>query len=122
MEEVMKYLCLMLAEPEAFERMSPDEDREFSRQCAAYDQELIVKGTFVDANALESVKQSITVRKRDGKVSTTDGPFAETKEHLCGYVLVEALDLNAALEIAANSPFAKLGGVEVRPVMDFSNG
>jgi hypothetical protein len=114
----MKYICLMLAEPEAFKRMSPEEEAEFTCQCLAYDRQLMERGLFVASNALESVTRSITVRKRNGKLSTTDGPFAETKERLCGYVLVDAPDLNAALEIAANSPFASLGAVEVRPVME----
>lgn len=116
----MKYLLFVTAEPVAFERMSTEEGKEFTRRCLAFDQHLADRGIFIDANALQPAREAVTVRKRDGKLSVTDGPFAETKEHLCGFIMVEAVDLNAAIKIAEESPFSTLGSVEVRPVMEIS--
>jgi hypothetical protein len=72
-------------------------------------------------NALQPANTATTVRVRDGKVSTTDGPFAETKEQLGGYYLLEATDLNDAIKVAARIPGARTGSIEVRPIMVFSN-
>jgi hypothetical protein len=72
-------------------------------------------------NALQPANTATTVRVRNGKVSTTDGPFAETKEQLGGYYLIEAADLNDAIQVSARIPGAKTGSIEVRPIMVFSN-
>ncbi|HXV75590.1 MAG TPA: YciI family protein [Candidatus Polarisedimenticolaceae bacterium] len=77
------------------------------------------RGVMLGGNALESVKTATTVRVRNGKTDTTDGPFAETKEQLGGYYLLDCEDLDEALELAAKIPSAKIGSVEVRPVMRF---
>ena len=74
-------------------------------------------GHFLGANALQPVSAATTIRVRNGKLSTTDGPFAETKEHLGGYILIEARDLNEAIQVAAKIPMAKVGSIEVRPIM-----
>lgn len=115
----MRYVCLVYATPEFFDRMSPEEARAFTRDNMAYDKELDRSGHFVMATPLQSADMSVTVRVRDKRISTTDGPFAETKEHLCGFVLVEAADRDEAVRLASASPFARYGSVEVRPVLEF---
>jgi hypothetical protein len=109
----MKYLCLVYGEEKDFEAMPDDE-------CVAYDQEIRDSGHCVASEALQPVHTATTVRVRNGKVSVTDGPFAETKETLAGFYLVDARDLNEAIQIAAKIPPARVGCVEVRPVRQLS--
>ncbi len=85
-----------------------------------YNDELRASGHMVMAAALQMPDQAMTVQVRDGKMSTTDGPFMETKEMLAGFVIIEARDLNEAVRIGAGIPLAKLGFIEVRPLLDFS--
>ncbi|WP_353645866.1 YciI family protein [Mesorhizobium sp. WSM2239] len=80
-----------------------------------HDAELKRSGHLIMAQALKTPPHAVSVRKRDGKVSVTDGPFAETKEHLGGFVLIEARDLNEAIKIASDDPLARVGTIEVRP-------
>ncbi len=115
----MKYLCLMYCEGKRFDEMSPAEGAAFQAACKAYDEVTAKSGHLLQAQALESVNTAVTVRVRDAKLSTTDGPFAETKEQLCGFVLIEAKDREEAVRIATGEPFARIGSVEIRPVMDF---
>jgi hypothetical protein len=84
----------------------------------AFTRGLRASGHYLGGNDLEPVKAATTVRVRNGKISTTDGPFAETKEQLGGYYLIEARDLNEAIQIAGRIPSAKLGCIEVRPVRE----
>ena len=105
----MKYLCLVYGEESAIRQM-PDE------HCLAVDAELRASGRCVASEALQPVATATTVRVRNGKVSVTDGPFAETKECLAGFYLVEARDLNEAIQIASRIPPAAVGSVEVRPI------
>ena len=77
-------------------------------------------GHYVAGEALQPVSTATTIRLRNGKISTTDGPFAETKEQLGGFYLVEAKDLNEAIQVASRIPSVKIGSIEVRPVVDFS--
>lgn len=107
----MKYLCLVYAEEEKLEGMSDDE-------CLAYDQALGKSGRRIAAEALQPVHTATTVRVRNGKVSITDGPFAETKEQLAGFYLIDAKDLNEAIQLASKIPPARIGSVEVRPIRD----
>ncbi|HEU0237345.1 MAG TPA: YciI family protein [Candidatus Limnocylindrales bacterium] len=86
----------------------------------AYTAMLTARGAYLGGEALQPVPTATTVRVRDGRTTTTDGPFAETKEALGGFYLVEARDLDEALELGAACPGAKFGTVEVRPVVDFS--
>jgi hypothetical protein len=86
----------------------------------AFTQSIIQSGAFKAGDALQPTSTATTVRVRDGKTLTTDGPFAETREQLGGYYLVEARDLDAALEIAARIPGAKVGSIEVRPILVYS--
>lgn len=105
----MKYLCLVYSEESKLEGFGDDE-------CQAYDDGLRKAGQCLASEALEPVQSATTVRVRNGKVSITDGPFAETKEQLAGFYLVDARDLNHALQIAAKIPPARVGSIEVRPV------
>jgi len=115
----MRFLCLVYFEPEAMTGLSPSERATVGRDSMAYDHELSRSGHYIVAEALNPVSTAKTVRVRRGKASSTDGPFAETKEHLGGFILIEAADMDEALKIAAGIPLAKLGSIEVRPVMKF---
>lgn len=116
----MKYLCLVYCEGKEFDAMSPSELEALNKESMAYNQDLQRRGHFLAAEALQSVESAVTVRMRRGKVSTTDGPFAETKEQLCGFILIQAQDLNEAIQVASNIPLAKLGSIEVRPILHLS--
>jgi hypothetical protein len=105
----MKYLCLVYGEERALETC-PDSD------CLAFDRSARASGHCVASEALQPAATATTVRVREGKVSVTDGPYAETKEQLAGFYLVEARDLDEAIALAAKIPPAKLGSIEVRPI------
>ena len=105
----MKYLCLVYMEADKL-RAVPDSE------CAACGVGFRERGLLVAAEALQPVEMATTVRVRNGRVSITDGPFAETKEQLAGFYLIEARDLNDAIQVAAKIPPAREGSVEVRPV------
>src|SRR5256714_8442977 len=105
----MKYLCLVYLEQQKLHAV-PD------RECAACGNGLKDRGILVAAEPLEPVETAATVRVRNGTVSVTDGPFAETKEQLAGFYLIEARDLNEAIQLAAKIPPAKVGSIEIRPI------
>jgi len=105
----MKYLCLVYLDEKRLDEL-PDED------CVAYDTEIRKSGYCLASEALQSVQTATTVRMRNGKLSVTDGPFAETKEQLAGFYMIEARDLNEAIQIASKIPPARVGCVEVRPI------
>lgn len=105
----MKYLCLVYLDEKRLDEL-PDED------CVAYDTAIRASGHCLASEALESVQTATTVRLRNGKVAITDGPFAETKEQLAGFYMIDARDLNEAIQIAAKIPPARVGCVEVRPI------
>lgn len=109
----MKYLCLVYFE-ESKLHAAPESPRD--EECLAYDGELRANGTVVASEALEPVASATTVRVREGRVSVTDGPFAETREQLGGFHLIEARDLNEAIRVAAGIPSARIGSIEVRPI------
>ncbi|WP_028746032.1 YciI family protein [Rhizobium mesoamericanum] len=114
----MKYLCQVWFEPATLEAMNDDEKRSLDRASLDYDDDLVASGHMLTAHALQSPKSAITVRVRNGEMSVTDGPFAETKEQLGGFILIDAKDLNDAIRVAAGIPLAKLGSIEVRPIYD----
>ena len=118
----MRYLCLIYDAEKNLTEMSKAEWDGMMAEYGAFTAEIKASGHYVSGDALKPVASATTVRVRGGKVSTTDGPFAETKEQLGGYYLIEARDLNDAIAIAAKIPSAKIGTVEVRPVVDFSQG
>jgi hypothetical protein len=105
----MKYLCLVYLDEKRRDEV-PDED------CVAYDTAIRASGYCLASEALQSVHTATTVRLRNGKVTVTDGPFAETKEQLAGFYLIEARDLNEAIQIASKIPPARMGSIEVRPI------
>jgi hypothetical protein len=109
----MKYLCLIYSNEQTL-HSHPDSPRD--DECLAYAESVVTSGRMLASEPLESVETATTVRMRNGKVTITDGPFAETKEQLAGFYLVDARDLNDALQIAAHIPAARVGCVEVRPV------
>lgn len=116
----MKYLCLIYV-AEALEGALPSNELDaLVKQHLDFDEGLRQSGNYVTSAALESVKAATTVRVRQGRVSTTDGPFMETKEQLGGFILIEARDLNEAIRIAAQIPSARNGCIEVRPVRELS--
>ena len=114
----MKYLCLVYFEGKIWDIMSQKESEALAEESFAYDQGLMKSGHFIAAEALDSVHTATTVRVRSGKVSTTDGPFTETKEVLGGFILVNARDLDEAIQIASKIPLARWGSIEVRPVLE----
>jgi hypothetical protein len=116
----MKYLCLIYENEKNWETMPPSESEAMLNEYFAYTEGIRRGGQYVAGAALQPTQTATTVKVRNGKVSTTDGPFAETKEQLGGFYLVEAKDLNDAIQIASRIPSARLGSIEIRPVMDFS--
>jgi hypothetical protein len=114
METSMKYLCLVYGEEKEIAAMTDDE-------CMAYDQALRKDGRCLASEALQPVHSAATVRVRDGKISVRDGPFTETKEILVGFYLIDATDLNDAIQIAAQIPPARVGSIEVRPVRELTS-
>ncbi len=115
----MKYLCLIYDDEKTTAGMSKAEGDAFMGEYFAFTEGIKKSGQYVGGEALKPVHTATTVRVRNGKMSTTDGPFAETKEQLGGYYLIEAKDLNEALQVAAKIPSAKTGSVEVRPIEVF---
>jgi hypothetical protein len=105
----MKYLCLVYLDEKRLDEL-PDED------CVEYDTQIRKSGLCLASEALQSVQTATTVRIRQGKLSVTDGPFAETKEQLAGFYMIEARDLNEAIQVASKIPPARVGCVEVRPI------
>ena len=114
----MKYLCMVYIDEKKLDALSKSESDALTREALAYDEALRKSGHFIAAQALQSVDMATTIRIRGSKVSTTDGPFAETKEQLGGFILIEAKDLNDALQVAAKIPPARLGCIEVRPIQE----
>ena len=108
----MKYMLLIYGDPNA-----PGEDGVFE-EYMKFTQDIVNSGEMVAGDPLQGIETATTVRLRDGKRTTTDGPFAETKEVLGGYYLVDVKDLDRALELAAQIPGARSGSIEVRPLMD----
>jgi hypothetical protein len=116
----MKYLCMVFYDEKNLNALSESELQTLDDESLAYDDSLRKGGHLVAAQALESVRSATTVRRRGGKVSVTDGPFTETKEQLGGFLLIEAQDLNEAIQLASNVPAIRLGGIEVRPIKELT--
>lgn len=116
----MKYALLIYDNEAAWEGRTKEEGDKLMAEYFTFSEEIDKSGKALGGDALHSVSTATTVRVRNGETITTDGPFAETKEQLGGFYLVEAKDLDEAVEIAARIPSAPYGSIEVRPVMDFS--
>ncbi|HEX4301321.1 MAG TPA: YciI family protein [Rhizomicrobium sp.] len=115
----MQYHCLIYFDPKQVFDGSAESNAVLA-QIGAHSAELKASGHLVASYPLNLPQEAVTVRMRDGKMSTTDGPFMETREMLGGMVVIEARDLNEALRIAGGLPHACLGAIEVRPAIDFS--
>lgn len=116
----MKYICLGYIEEGKWEALSESEREALMDECFAYDDVLREGGRFAGGEALQSARNAITLRWRDGRVSTTDGPYAETKEQLGGILILEARDFNHAIQLMSKHPGVKVGPFEIRPAEDLS--
>lgn len=110
----MRYLLIVHVDRALIGPLSPEEGRDLTRRCMAYDDELCRSGHLVACGPLAEPETGRIVRRRGDKTSVTDGPYAETKEHLGGFMLIEAGDLDEAVAIAAKSPMTAMGSIEVR--------
>ena len=116
----MKYICLGYFDENNWEAMSESEKHAFFDECFAYDDVLRKNGHIVGGEALQSARNAVTLRWKNGKVSITDGPYAETKEQLGGFGVFEARDLNHAIQLMSKRPGVKAGPFEIRPVDDLT--
>ena len=115
----MRFLCLVYFENAIWDSISPEEDIRLTDESLAYDGVLARGGHFIAANALQPTETATTLLVRNGQVTSTDGPFAETKEVLGGFVLIEAKDMEEAVQVAAGIPSARMGFIHVRRVYEF---
>jgi len=114
----MKYLVMIYTDPKLLDALPAGEFDRMMSHCDAYAAGLKESGTLIASQKLQPVESATTLRVRGGKLSTTDGPFAETKEHFGGYNLIEARDLDEAIRIASKFPWSEVGAVEVRPALE----
>lgn len=114
----MKYLVLIYDDERMLDALPPAETESMMAECQVYIDRLRQNGQLLDAKRLESARTATTLRLRNGRMLTTDGPFAETKEQLGGYILIEAKDLNDAIRLAAGFPWARTGRIEVRALLE----
>ena len=112
----MKYACLVYYQESEIAKMTQDAWDALNTECMAYGQSIVASGHRLGGEALEPSHTATAVRVRNGKVTTTDGPFAETKEQLAGFYLLDAKDLDEAIQVASRIPPARLGTIEIRPV------
>lgn len=116
----MKYVCLGYIAPNKFENLSETDRNAFVDECFTYDDELRANGHFAGGEALQPPQTAATLRWENGKVAITDGPYAETKEQIGGILILEARDLNHAIQIMSKHPGVKAGPFEIRPAADLS--
>ena len=116
----MKYICLGYFDEKQWETMSENEQNALIDECLAYDDVLRKHGHLVGGEALQSARNATTLRYQYGKVSITDGPYAETKEQLGGILILETTDLNHAIQLMSKHPGVKVGPFEIRPAEDLS--
>ncbi|MGA3237022.1 MAG: YciI family protein [Bryobacteraceae bacterium] len=117
----MKYLCMIFFDEKKLGALSKQEHQALVNESLAYDDVLRKSGHLLANQALQSVRAATTIRPRGGKIAIVDGPFAETKEQIGGFVLIAARDLNEAIQLASGIPVIRLGGVEVRPIQELTN-
>ena len=116
----MKFLCLAYEEETTLNAMSEAEWRTLRKETLDYVDALRANGRLLEARPLQSATHAATVRVRNGQLSVTDGPFAETKEQLGGFILIQARDLNEAIHVASRIPPGRLGSIEVRPIQELA--
>lgn len=114
----MKYLCLIYSDETLWGKLPKSEELDMMTEYRAFGESIKTSGHWLSGFRLQDTPTATTVRVRDGKMSTTDGPFAETKEQLGGFYLIEARDLNDAVQVAGRIPGARMGSIEVRPVWE----
>lgn len=114
----MQYLCLIYEDEKEWQKLPPAQTDKILGEYSAYTESVKRSGHYLGGNGLEPSHTATTLRMRKGKLATTDGPFAETKEQLGGYYLLQARDLNEAIHLASRIPGARFGAVEVRPVVE----
>ena len=112
----MKYLCLIYSDETMWPQLPKTKSDQMMSEYLAFTASIKDSGHYLAGNRLQPTRSATSIRLRNGKLSTTDGPFAETKEQLGGYYLVEARDLNEAIQIASRIPGARVGTIEVRPI------
>ncbi len=117
----MKYVCLGFIDETKFAAIPPEEAQRMMEECFAYDDELRRGGHFIGGEALDTVRNAVTLRMKNGEVAVTDGPFVETKETLGGILLLEARDLNHAISLMSKHPGVKMGPFEIRPADESIN-
>ncbi|MDR3470886.1 MAG: YciI family protein [Devosia sp.] len=113
----MKFACLVYIDPAVMGALSKEEDTKLTDDSIDNDKDLARRGHLMMAHALQSTATAVTIRVRNGKMSATDGPFAETKEQLGGFMLIEARDMDEAIEIITATPMAKVASMEIRPFL-----
>jgi hypothetical protein len=116
----MKYLCLIYEDEKAWQNMSQADMEKGLKEYREFTEGIKRAGQYIGGNALQPTATATSVRVRNGKISTSDGPYVETKEQLGGYYLIEAKDPKDAVQVAARIPGARYGTIEVRPIMEFS--
>ena len=116
----MKYLCLIYNQEKNLAGFSKEQWDSLKEEYFAYTGSIKGSGHWMGGHSLQPTRTATTVRVRDGKVSATDGPFAETNEQLGGYYLIEARDLNDAIQVASRIPSARMGSIEVRPILELN--
>jgi hypothetical protein len=116
----MRFMCLVHHDGTPVDEMPPLKQQDLIRRSLAYDDELDRAGHFVIATAIKDQSSAVLVRKRDGKLSVTDGPYIETKEQMAGFILIDAKDMAEAETLAAGISWAETGTIEVRPVFVFA--
>jgi hypothetical protein len=114
----MKYICLVYHEEKALAELPPAELQALASECGVWVDDLQKSGHHVFSAGLQSIRTASTLRDHGGKLSLTDGPFAETKEFLGGFTIIEARDLNEAIQIASKLPAIRIASIEVRPVLE----
>ena len=117
----MKFLVIIYNDPAMLDAMPQQEFDKTMRGCIEHADELKTKGSLIESQQLESPKTAKTLRRRNSRLTITDGPFAETKEILAGFNLIEAEDMDEAVRIASEFPWAETGSIEVRPIRDFES-
>jgi len=120
-EGKMKYLCLVYQDEQMLKSLPPSEYDALVAETLAYDAEIRLSGHYVCSSALQYVESATSIRVQGDRLAITDGPFVETREQIGGYILIEARDLNEAIRVASRMPPARIGGIEIRPVMELSN-
>src|ERR1700676_584642 len=114
----MKYLCLIYSDESMWQKISKADGEKMMAEYMEFGDSIKRSGHYIGGNRLQPTNTATSIRIRNGKTSTTDGPFAETKEQLGGYFLVEARDLNDAIQVASRIPGARVGSIEVRPIAE----